>query len=103
MGINAHAFNFVMWQAAHAPLGRVVTIGRTGGKRVVGPLAARVSISPAGPKALKRCTQSRSVWRSMPPILTARRAPCRCGPPTVAGSGLRPSSAWPAPEAPSAE
>ena len=28
MGINSHAFNFVMCQAARAPLGRVLTIGR---------------------------------------------------------------------------
>jgi hypothetical protein len=28
MGINAHAFNFVMYQAARAPLGRMLTIGR---------------------------------------------------------------------------
>jgi hypothetical protein len=28
MGINSHAFNFVMFQAARAPLGRVLTIGR---------------------------------------------------------------------------
>ena len=28
MGINSHAFNFVMCQAARAPLGRTLTIGR---------------------------------------------------------------------------
>jgi hypothetical protein len=28
MGINAHAFNFIMHQAAQAPLGRMLTIGR---------------------------------------------------------------------------
>jgi hypothetical protein len=28
MGINSHAFNFVMCQAVRAPLGRVLTIGR---------------------------------------------------------------------------
>ena len=28
MGLNSHAFNFVMCQAARAPLGRVLTIGR---------------------------------------------------------------------------
>ncbi len=31
------------------------------------PLRARAS----GPEPLKRCTQSRKVWRSMPPILAA--------------------------------
>lgn len=29
------------------------------------------AISPLGPSSLKRCTQSRSVWRSMPPIRAA--------------------------------
>ena len=35
--------------------------------------AARVPVvdQPVRPRALKRCTQSRSVWRSMPPILAA--------------------------------
>src|SRR6266571_7399858 len=28
-------------------------------------------ISPSGPRSLKRCTQSRSVWRSMPPMRAA--------------------------------
>ena len=28
MGLNSHAFNFLMCQAARAPLGRVLTIGR---------------------------------------------------------------------------
>ena len=34
-----------------------------------------------GPAALKRCTRSRSVWRSMPPILVLLLGPSRPGPP----------------------
>ena len=31
----------------------------------------QLSFSPSGPHSLKRCTQSRRVWRSMPPIRAA--------------------------------
>ena len=39
-------------------------------RRGLGP-SVQLSIRPSGPEALKRWTQSRSVWRSMPPILAA--------------------------------
>lgn len=48
--------------------------------------AVQWSKRPSGPAALKRWTQSRKVWRSMPPI----RDPSRRGPPPMtkaAGSG----------------
>src|SRR5215207_6292096 len=44
------------------------------------------SLSPSGPRSLKRCTQSRSVWRSMPPI---RAASARLIPSSTAASDSR--------------
>ena len=43
----------------------------------------RVQLSkrPSGRSSLNRCTQSRKVWRSMPPILVVSPAPCPQGPP----------------------
>src|SRR3954468_17046086 len=46
----------------------------------------QLSLSPSGPRSLKRCTQSRSVWRSMPPI---RAASARLIPSTTAASDSR--------------
>ena len=39
-------------------------------RRGLGP-CVQLSIRPSGPKPLKRWTQSRNVWRSMPPIFAA--------------------------------
>src|SRR5829696_2221346 len=46
----------------------------------------QLSLSPSGPRSLKRCTQSRSVWRSMPPI---RAASARLIPSSTAASDSR--------------
>jgi hypothetical protein len=40
-------------------------------------LSVQLSTKPSGPAALKRCTQPRSVWRSMPPIFAATPSPVR--------------------------
>ena len=39
-------------------------------RRGLGP-SVQLSMRPCGPEALKRWTQSRKVWRSMPPIFAA--------------------------------
>jgi hypothetical protein len=50
MGVNAHAFNFVMYQARQAPLGRMLTIGRQSldvdQKLLIAKLGKRVEASP---------------------------------------------------------